>query len=349
MRNIKKLSNDQALVLEEFVTKNKHTANEIRRGQALLMLNSNYETQAIKLLTGYERKYVFRLRKRYIECGITVLLDKPKKTRAILTKGQLNKTKEMLESNTPRSFGIECDFWTTAILAHLLKELYNVQYKSKTSIRLLFKKSGFTYHKPDKQYKNRNQQVIDEWKEKTTPIIEAALKDHNTVVLVGDEMILTTQTTTQSIWLQKGSFPKIDVANTRKKRCIYGFLNVVDGSEHAFITPTTTSEDTCNMLAKLLEIYKDKRIVLVWDNASWHKSMSVRDFLGTTNAFFLINFPPYAPEENPQEHVWKEGRAQVTHNKFIENIDMATKEFVAYLNSTTFLYSFLGLSGLVKC
>lgn len=46
-------------------------------------------------------------------------------------------------------------------------------------------------------------------------------------------------------------------------------------------------------------------------------------------------------ELNPQEHVWKEGRNKVTNNKFIENIDKATDEFVDYLNTTRFNYSLL--------
>ncbi|MBU4305720.1 MAG: hypothetical protein KJ893_08930, partial [Candidatus Omnitrophica bacterium] len=57
-----------------------------------------------------------------------------------------------------------------------------------------------------------------------------------------------------------------------------------------------------------------------------------------------IYFPRSAPEENPQEHVWKQGRSKVTHNKFIENIDKTTNEFVDYLNNSKFRYSFLGIS-----
>ncbi|MBI3458886.1 transposase [Candidatus Azambacteria bacterium] len=57
-----------------------------------------------------------------------------------------------------------------------------------------------------------------------------------------------------------------------------------------------------------------------------------------------VYFPPYSPEENPQEHVWKNGRALVTNNKFIENIDETANEFKKYLKKTMFHYSFLGLS-----
>jgi len=350
MRKVTPLSSAQLEELNRFIHEKGRTVSECQRGQALLMLHHGYDDDSIKMLVGYDKKYVFRLRKKYLEKGEPSLLDKPKKTTALLTRNQIQQIKKILHSCTPYDFGISCEFWTTGILARLIKEQYGVVYKSKTSIRLIFKKADFTYHKPDKQYKRHDQAAVDKWKEATRPIIEAAFKESETVVLAEDEMILTTQTTTQTIWLPRGEFPKIDVASNRKRRCIYGFLNVKNGSEHSFVTRQTNGLVTCEMLEKIANIYPDKKIIILWDNASYHKSEPVKEFLtNTKHSFHLINFPPYAPEENPQEHVWKEGRSKTTHNKFIENIDKASKKFVDYLNNTNFNYSLFGLSGPVKC
>ena len=83
-------------------------------------------------------------------------------------------------------------------------------------------------------------------------------------------------------------------------------------------------------------------IVIVWDNAPWHRSNVVREFLAAhPGKFHLFAFPPYYPDENPQEHVWKAGRAKITHNVFIEKIDQASDDFVTYLNQSKFDYKFL--------
>src|SRR5665647_2225534 len=95
-------------------------------------------------------------------------------------------------------------------------------------------------------------------------------------------MILTTQTTCQKVWLPSGQFPKIDVANTRKRRCIYGFLNVKNGSQHAFKTEYINSEETIKTLDQIGQIYLGKKIVIVWDNGPWHKSEKTKEFLRTT-------------------------------------------------------------------
>jgi transposase len=293
-------------------------------------------------LTGYNQKYAFDLRRKYLKHGIDSLKERKKRSRALLTKGQRIHIIETIRTTIPRAFGFEVDYWTTSILGHLIKLQYNVQYKSKTSLYLFFKEAKFSYHKPDKQYKNRNQKVIDEWIEKNKSVIQEALQNEKTIVLVEDEMMLSTQTTTQKIWLPQGEFPKIDVSSKRKLRCVYGFLNIKNGHQHAFKTMRANSEESCKMLDNIGKIYKDHKIVIIWDNASWHKSDAIKEFLAKTkHNFFLIQFPPYAPDLNPQEHVWKAGRTAVTHNHFIENIDKATDQFVQYLNNQTFDYKFL--------
>ena len=206
----------------------------------------------------------------------------------------------------------------------------------------MFKDAKFTYHKPDKQYHKRNQAAVDEWIKVQTPVVQAALEDDKTVVLVADEMMLSTQTTTQKIWLPEGQYPKIDVASTRKIRCIYGFLNIKTGRQHALKTLRANSQESCAALDHIGNLYKGYHILLFWDNAAWHKSTEIRAFLSTTkHSFRLINFPPYAPDLNPQEHVWKAGRAAASHNHFIENIDTAADHFVRHLNDSTFNYQFL--------
>ena len=114
---------------------------------------------------------------------------------------------EMLNTKTPRYFDYDIDFWTTSILGKVIKLKYNVLYKSRTPIQLIFKEAKFTYHKPDKQYKNRNQEAIDVWKKEKIPVIKKLMEDLQNIVLAEDELILTTQTTFQKIWLPQGFFP----------------------------------------------------------------------------------------------------------------------------------------------
>ena len=70
----------------------------------------------------------------------------------------------------------------------------------------------------------------------------------------------------------------------------------------------------------------------------------MQDFIKEDGHIEVVYFPPYSPEENPQEHVWKAGRSAVTHNKFIPDVEKTANEFVQFLNTHKFTYSLLGFT-----
>lgn len=342
MRRMKKLGARERCEVETFIRDRETDNAETRRAQAILLLSDGAKENLIRSLTGFSRRHAFALKRKFMKKGIDGLRTKKRKLKSLLTKGQIKEIIKNIKTCTPKDFGINSDQWATSILGQLIKEQYGVEYKSRTSLYLIFKKAKFSYHKPGLQYKNRDQEKIDLWKENLKETLKPFDFKKNAILLVQDEMILTTQTTCQKIWLPQGEYPIVDVSTNRKRRCIYGFLNVVKGEEHAFKTMGANSEATKKVLNKIGKLYPKQKIVIIWDNASWHKSQEIRRYLSETkHDFHLINFPPYAPDENPQEHVWKAGRENATHNKFISDIDKATDEFVAYLNKTTFSYKFL--------
>ena len=342
MRKRKKLTEEQIQELKFLINDKKSSKKEVMRCQAVLLINESGSTDLINTLVGFNEKYAYKLRQKYLKMGVSVLLDKCKKApKELLTRGQRVEIMRILKTLTPRDFGINEDFWSTSILGKLIKEQYNVEYKSKTSYYLLFKQAKFSFHKPAGRYKKHDQKAIDKWEKEMNPIITSAYKDEKVEIIVADEMILTSQTTFQKIWLPEGAYPKIDIANIRKRRGIYGFLDSKTGNQYAFKTEKINSEETIKILNKIGKIYKKKKILLLWDGAPWHRSDIIKKFLNTTkHSFQLFRFPPYAPDLNPQEHVWKAGRSKITHNEHIGNIDKITHQFVNYLNQTKFNYKF---------
>lgn len=344
MKKILKFSEEQIEQLRSFMKESETTSKEGLRAMALLLLHEGHDDQSMIFLTGIKKTYAFKLRAKFLSKGIEALRQRKKKPKALLTKNQRDEIIKILTHQKPMDFGFESDFWTTSILAQLIKEQYGVQYKTKKHLYLIFKQAKFTFHKPGAKYEKRDEQKIKAWEQQIKPEVEAAMEDPNCVVLVEDEMILTSQTTFQKIWLPEGTFPRIDVAVTRKRACFYGFLDVKTGIEHAFKTERTTGENTVAVLKQVCSRYPGKEIKLFWDNASWHHSKEIKEFLATTKyKIRLINFPPYAPDYNPQEHVWKSGRSNVTHNIYIKKLADAVKELLEYLNTTIFNYKFMGL------
>ncbi len=344
MGKCKKLTTKQKQRLQDIINDSKSSGREVRRSQAVLLLNQSANIQMIISLTKYSRRQTFDLRKNYLVKGIKTIIDKRKdKPKEILTKKQRDEILKIVKTKSPCDYEYECDYWTTTILGDLIEREYKVKFKSKTSVYILFKRAKFTFHKPGRVYEKRNEQEVRKWRKDTKIKVKQALKEPNTIILTEDEMVLSTQTTFQKIWLPQGDYPRIEVSNTKKNRSIYGFLNICDGKEHAFKTEWQNMYITHDIMGKLRKIYPEQKILLIWDKAPWHKGSKAQEFIKQDGKIDTIEFPRAAPEENPQEHVWKNGRSKITHNKYIMDINKTTDEFINYLNETEFHYSFLGI------
>lgn len=345
MNFMKKITNEQLLELRTAVRK-EQDAKAVRKIQAIILIEEKVSAATLDMLTGYQREVAVKLRRKYLKLGIESLASKKREaTRSFLTRGQREKIVEILNKQKPSEFGYNQDFWTTTVLADLIAEQWGVRYKSKTPIYLILKKADFTFRKPEKWSKNRDPKVIEAWKkEYETIIVEESSRD-DSVVLVGDEAVLTSSTRTQRVWLPLKNPAFVEDTTKRKTVHLYGFLDVVSGVAWAFKTASQTGKITIGILKKLAKKYTNKRIVIFWDNASWHKSAEVRAFLATTNQFKLYNFPPYAPDLNPQEHVWKEMREKKLNNKLINDINIAANEAIKFIEDTIFKYKFFGLHG----
>jgi transposase len=344
MKRCHKLTNNQIQELSTIIKDNKRSGREARRAQSVLMLNADVDDTAITALTGYERRQVFRLRKRYLQRGIKAIEDKPKNLKELLTKRQRDEILQTIKTKTPNQCDsyYDSDYWTTGIAAAYIKRTYNVHYKSKTSVYIIFKQAKFTYHKPGRVYERRDEEEVQKWRTEAVKQVKEAWSDTDVVILTEDEMHLSSQTTVQKIWLPQGEYPKIEVSKKRESRSIYGFLNVKTGQEHAFKTKWQNMYITADILKEIRRLYPAQKFLLLWDKAGWHKGREAQQFIKEDGNIETLYYPTATPEENPQEHVWKSGRSHVTHNVFIKDIDKTTDDFISYLNKTTFPYSLLG-------
>lgn len=339
-----KLSSKQRKELEG-VIKAKEKADEVLRAQAILMLDNATSIETIREITGFKRRQTFLLRKRFLDEGLDSITDKRKgKPKELLSKQQREEIIQIIKTKTPKNLGYVHDFWTTGILADHIKTKYKVSYKSKTSLYVIFKGATFSYHTPARRYDLQDKEEIKKFKRKARKTIEKHWYT-NTVILSEDEMVLTTATTIQKVWLPKGESPYIEVRTGTKHRAhIYGFLNIKDGTEHAFKTEKQNMFVTVEVLEKVRTLYKNKHILLFWDNAGWHLGSAVQNWIKKDDNLEIVHFPKYTPEENPQEHVWKKGRGAITHNKYIEDLEKTSDELVSYFNSNAFSYSLAGFS-----
>jgi hypothetical protein len=75
------------------------------------------------------------------------------------------------------------------------------------------------------------------------------------------------------------------------------------------------------------------KILLVLDNARYHRAKALQEWLQSVSDLLELYFlPPYSPDLNPIEMLWRETRRNVTHNHYFPDMDTMTYDLIAYWN-----------------
>jgi transposase len=161
--------------------------------------------------------------------------------------------------------------------------------------------------------------------------------------MAGDEASLYLQATLQVVWAPVGETPVVKVDPGRDHVHFYGALNLHSGHELVMRSPIMNSATSVLFLQQLVAAYPNQPILLLWDRAPWHQGPAIRQFLAEHPTVEIFSLPPGSPDLNPQEHVWKAVRSQVSHNHTVKQLDQLAEQFEDHLKATTFPCSLLDL------
>ncbi len=111
---------------------------------------------------------------------------------------------------------------------------------------------------------------------------------------------------------------------TRKSIGYFGAVRLRDG-KFMFHRAETFNAETFFLFVRDLRTvscHSGKRVEIILDNAKYHHAKLHENWRNRTPNRFSLNFlPPYSPELNPIERVWKLVRRLTTHNKYFSDIN----------------------------
>lgn len=109
---------------------------------------------------------------------------------------------------------------------------------------------------------------------------------------------------------------------TRKSLKVMGAVTVGNHPKFHFRFVNWFNTDSfLSFLDQLISRYKDRKIHLILDNAKYHKGPQVKEWLQDKQQRIELHYlPPYSPEFNAAEYVWKETRRKTTHNRFFKTL-----------------------------
>lgn len=117
-------------------------------------------------------------------------------------------------------------------------------------------------------------------------------------------------------WMLPGTQRIVVTPGKNEKRFLAGAYDPVHGRLVYTAGERKASWLFLNLLRALLDAYRWARTIhLILDNYTIHKSWLVRAWLAAQGARFRLHFlPPYCPEENRIERLWRDLQGSVTRN-----------------------------------
>ena len=142
---------------------------------------------------------------------------------------------------------------------------------------------------------------------------------NHTVLGFFDECSPQTTANTQRMW--SFGHPPV-VKNTEKIRAnTFGIL-AVNGTSIITFREHSRKEDIREVLKEFKGANRNKRLIVILDNFGSHHAGMVREY-AHRSTIQLVHLPPYAPDLNPIEQVWRAIKREVSKT-FITNYEHRT-------------------------
>ncbi|MEK7395759.1 MAG: IS630 family transposase [Candidatus Poribacteria bacterium] len=257
-----------------------------------------------------------------------------------LTKEQKQEIKEILEQ-PPSEQGLSKQFWDVPTLKKYMKAEFGIIYESDRSYHYLLRFCGLSFKLPTVFDKRRNTDQINQRLKEITEEIKPYFTDDEFEIFTADETRLTWEAEIRRAWLKRNSKTILKVHRDNQYQSFFGVLNLKNQKTHTFQLNWQNQQTIIEALRNLINFYPNKKICIIWDNAGWHKGKELRKELSKGQSLehvHLINFPPYAPDVNPQELVWKYAKDQISNDNVADTFQQTIESFQQSICSATFDY-----------
>jgi transposase len=203
------------------------------------------------------------------------------------------------------AYGFRGDVWTCERVAGVIGEEFGVSY-SKSQVSRLLNRLGWTPQVPITRAIQRDEEAIERWRVESWPALkEKARRERRASVFV-DESGFYLLPGVVKTYAPKGRTPIVDEWQTRDHLSVMGGVTP-QGKVYSLVRPTSLNGlHTIEFLAHLGRLGAD-RLLVVWDGSPIHRRAEVKAFVAEAgDAIQLEPLPPYAPDLNPVEWLWRQ-------------------------------------------
>lgn len=294
----------------ELLIKSVTDSRELKRALSVKMSLEGKTCEEISRILCVKQSFVYYWRNMFKIQGMEGIRIGYKGSSGYLTDDQINEVIGWLKAKS---------YWDVDELINYISRNYGINYKSKQSYYHLLSLASVSWKKSQKSNPKFDRELVKKKKKEIQDLLAKniiAIESGEVIVLFLDECHLLNGDITGYIWGETESRIEVPIKNEKERQTYFGALNYNTQELHVKGYPSGNGESTVEFAKYLQNEYKDKRIIFIWDGASYHKFGEFREFLSEINngkeanewLITCVLFAPNAPQQNPIEDVWLQGK-----------------------------------------
>lgn len=282
-----------------------HATLEALRIRACQQIENGARPEDVAADLGLNRSTVFGWIAAYRRGGAEALAAKTVPGRPPkLSKTQMGLLFTMIEGSNPAQFQLEFALWTRDLVRQVIAKKFGIDL-SVGSVGRILRGLGLSPQRPLHRATQQDPERVARWKAEEYPTIRKEAAQVGATVYFADEAGLRSDYHGGTTWAPVGQTPIVRTTGARHSINMISAVTAKGAMHFTTFIGKMNAEVFISYCRSIL--HDDGGIVfLILDGHPVHRSRAVKEFAASTKGKLRLFFlPPYSPELNPDEWVWK--------------------------------------------
>jgi transposase len=297
--------------LQKPVFTSRRMEQQWNRMQGVKMVRSGTAMKDVAQFFGVSVQAVSKWVTIFLESGQNGLLAKDGAGRPPkVSPEQMRWIAMTVRDNTPNQLRFEFGLWTLQLIGQLIEREFDLSL-SKPTLGKLMAQLGFTPQRPLHRAYEQDAGLVQRWIETDLPALRQRAKAKGARILFADESSMRGDYHAGTTWAPQGRTPIVRATGQRHRVNMISAISNMGELQFMLVDGNTNAEVFKQFLEQLM-LDAEQPIILVVDGSSIHKAELVKEYVKTTDGKLeLYYLPPYSPQLNPDEQVWKNIKERV--------------------------------------
>ena len=287
-----------------------HATLEAMRERAVRRVQEGESPEVVAKIFGVGRTAMYRWLSQYRQGGWSALKAKPLFGRPPKLDGKkLRWIYDTVVQKSPLQLKFEFALWTREMVATLIKDKFRIRL-SAASVGRLLAQLGITCQKPLHRAIERDEALVQKWLKVEYPKIKKMATAQGAEIYFGDAAHIRSDHHAGKTWGKKGETPVVEATGARHGLSLISAITSKGQMRFMIKEKGGVNADVFIEFLKRLLVGAKKPIFLIVDRGPAHIAKKTKAFVETLGGKLqLFYLPPYSPDRNPDELVWKHLKA----------------------------------------